>query len=347
MKTGDFDFDLPPERIAQFPASPRDSAKLLVVREGFHDRLVGDLADALNEGDLLVVNDTKVLPTRLVGRRGEAKVEITLIKRQSETEWLAFARPAKKLKLYDHVEFGPDLAASVSCKGEGGEVTLAFLGPPGSFAARLDQVGRMPLPPYIKRATIDPDLFDRQSYQTLFASKEGAVAAPTAGLHFTPALAQSLHQKGIEIARVTLHVGAGTFLPVKVDDPLDHKMHSEWGEVSEQTAQAILNTRKNGGRVVAVGTTSLRILETAAAPGGLVQPFQGETDIFILPGYKFQAVDILMTNFHLPRSTLFMLVSAFAGQSRMKAAYHHAIQHGYRFFSYGDACLLFPPESPP
>jgi S-adenosylmethionine:tRNA ribosyltransferase-isomerase len=342
MKTADFDFDLPVDRIAQHPVSPRDHAKLLVVKDGFHDRQVRDLADFLTKGDLLVVNDTKVLPTRLIGRRGDAKVEITLIKRHDEMDWQAFAKPAKKLRQQDHIEFGPDLRAVVTQKGEGGEVRLSFLGPAGSFAARLQEVGRMPLPPYIKRQASDPDQDDRESYQTLFARNEGAVAAPTAGLHFTPALANTLKDKGIHLAQVTLHVGAGTFLPVKVDDPLDHKMHAEWGEVSEETAQAIMRTREHGGRVVAVGTTSLRILESAASLDGHVHPFQGETDIFILPGYRFRAVDILMTNFHLPRSTLFMLVAAFAGQSRMKAAYHHAIGHGYRFFSYGDACLLFP-----
>ncbi len=342
MKTADFDFDLPQDRIAQHPVSPRDAAKLLVVGRELQDRHVRDLPQFLRSGDLVVVNDTKVLPARLLGRRGEAKIDVTLIKRLSDLDWRAFAKPAKKLKPEDTVDFGPDLRAVVTDKGEGGEVGLRFHGPASSFAARLHRIGRMPLPPYIKRLDSDPGFEDQTSYQTLFASKEGAVAAPTAGLHFTPDLRTALQGNGINFSMVTLHVGAGTFLPVKADDPKDHKMHSEWGEVSEATAQAIETTRQKGGRVVAIGTTALRILESAVDPEGRVLPFQGETDIFILPGYRFKAVDVLMTNFHLPRSTLFMLVSAFAGLERMQAAYAHAIASDYRFFSYGDACLLFP-----
>ncbi|CAA6603335.1 S-adenosylmethionine:tRNA ribosyltransferase-isomerase [Rhodospirillaceae bacterium LM-1] len=341
MKTADFEFDLPQDRIAQHPASPRDAAKLLVVGPDFQNKHVRDLPQFLRAGDLVVVNDTKVLPARLLGRRGEAKVEITLIKRLTDLDWRAFAKPAKKLKPDDSVDFGPDLRAVVTDKGENGEVGLRFLGPANSFAARLHQIGRMPLPPYIKRLESDPGLEDQTSYQTLFARREGAVAAPTAGLHFTPDLMNAMQSAGINFSQVTLHVGAGTFLPVKVDDPKDHKMHSEWGEVSEATALAIEATKQKGGRVVAIGTTALRILESATDPDGRVLPFQGETDIFILPGYRFQAVDVLLTNFHLPRSTLFMLVSAFAGLERMKAAYAHAIAGDYRFFSYGDACLLF------
>ncbi|MDK9722471.1 MAG: tRNA preQ1(34) S-adenosylmethionine ribosyltransferase-isomerase QueA [Rhodospirillales bacterium] len=342
MKTADFDFDLPEGCIAQHAVSPRDSARLLVVEDGLADRQVRDLPRYLRPGDLLIVNDTKVLPARLVGKRGEARVEITLIKRLGELDWNAFAKPAKKLTQGDHVDFAPDLKAIVSGKGDGGEVGLRFMGPASSFAHRLQRIGRMPLPPYIKRLATDPGIEDHDSYQTLFAEREGAVAAPTAGLHFTPALVSDLKARGVHIAQVTLHVGAGTFLPVKTDDPKDHKMHSEWGEVGEATAKAIEQTKARGGRVVAVGTTSLRILESAAREHGRVFPFQGETDIFILPGHRFLSADMLMTNFHLPRSTLFMLVSAFAGIDRMKAAYAHAITNGYRFFSYGDACLLFP-----
>lgn len=342
MKTSDFDFDLPQDRIAQHPADPRDSARMMVVGETIGDRRVRDLPSLLKAGDLLVVNDTRVIPGRLIGKRGAAKVEITLIKRHEDLAWSAFAKPAKKLSDGDAIDFAPDLAAIVETKGDGGEVTLRFHGPASNFMQRLARNGRMPLPPYIKRNDFENHEQDSNSYQTVFADRLGAVAAPTAGLHFTPELARIIRAMGVHIARVTLHVGAGTFLPVKADDPKEHKMHSEWGEVGAEVAKQIEMTKRNGGRVVAVGTTSLRILETAAQAEGRVSPFCGETDIFILPGYEFKAVDMLLTNFHLPRSTLFMLVSAFAGQERMKKAYAHAIDNGYRFFSYGDATLLYP-----
>ncbi|MBF0355731.1 MAG: tRNA preQ1(34) S-adenosylmethionine ribosyltransferase-isomerase QueA [Alphaproteobacteria bacterium] len=344
MKTADFDFDLPEGMIAQIPACPREAARLLILGDLIEDKHVSDLPGFLRPGDLLIVNDTKVLPTRLSGVKGQARIEVTLIKRLGDLDWQAFARPAKKLKPGDLIDFAPDLKATVVRKDEGGEITLSFQGPAESFAVRLDRVGRMPLPPYIKRASGDSGQEDRESYQTLFAEREGAVAAPTAGLHFTPSLYNAIKSKGINFIQVTLHVGAGTFLPVKTDDPRDHKMHSEWGEVSPEAAQAVNQTRQKGGRVVAVGTTSLRILESATAEDGTVFPFQGETDIFILPGYRFRSVDLLMTNFHLPRSTLFMLVSAFAGLERVKAAYAHAVEEGYRFFSYGDASLIYPKE---
>jgi S-adenosylmethionine:tRNA ribosyltransferase-isomerase len=357
MLTSLFDFDLPPERIALRPASPRDAARLLVVRPGqapeTEDRVVRDLPELLRVGDALVVNDTKVIPARLFGRRigrgEEPKIEATLHKRLDGSRWLAFVKPAKRLQPGDIVRFGDEgkvcflgqLDATVEGKGEGGEVTLSF-----SFhGAVLDQAiaerGAMPLPPYIagKRPADERDLVD---YQTLFAEEEGSVAAPTAALHFTPDLVARLTSKGVTLHKLTLHVGAGTFLPVKGEDTSEHRMHSEWGEIDEATASALNEARRAGGRIVPVGTTSLRLLESAAAEDGNIRPHSGETDIFITPGYRFRAADLLITNFHLPRSTLFMLVSAFSGLDVMQRAYAHAIATGYRFYSYGDACLLHP-----
>ncbi|MEX0807872.1 MAG: tRNA preQ1(34) S-adenosylmethionine ribosyltransferase-isomerase QueA [Dongiaceae bacterium] len=344
MKVDLFDFELPRERIAAHPARPRDAARLLHVRQGaLADRTVRDLPDLLRAGDLLVVNDTKVIAARLDGKRGAAGIEATLHKRLGPGRWAAFARPAKRLRPGDQIEFtdtggSSGLAATVAAKHEGGEIVLDFACDDAALMAALDRVGAMPLPPYIPRDT--PNQADRGDYQTLFAREPGAVAAPTAGLHFTESLLAALAAKGIGRTTVTLHVGAGTFLPVKVEDTKDHRMHAEWGQVTEEAARAINATHAQGGRVVAVGTTSLRLVESAAGENGIVRPFAGETDIFITPGYRFRAVDRLLTNFHLPRSTLFMLVCAFAGIGRMKAAYAHAIETGYRFYSYGDGCLL-------
>ena len=340
MKTADFDFVLPPACIADHPARPRDHARLLTVggRE-LGDRHVFDLPGLLRPGDLLVFNDTRVIPARLDGRRGEARVEVTLHKREPSGHWLVFARPAKRLRPGQVIVFAPGFEAGVVGKREGGEVELAFeTGEDGLFAA-LRTHGRMPLPPYIRRPE-GAEAGDAEDYQTLFAARDGAVAAPTAGLHFTPALMAALAERGVAAAAVTLHVGAGTFLPVKVEDIRDHRMHAEFGEIGESAVAAIAAARKAGGRVVAVGTTSLRLLETAAASGDGLRPFSGETSIFITPGHRFRTADMLLTNFHLPRSTLFMLVSAFAGSERMREAYAHAIASGYRFYSYGDACLL-------
>ena len=354
MRTNLFDFHLPDANIALRPASPRDSARMLVVPrdEALIESCVRDLPSLLRAGDQLVVNDTKVIPAQLSGRRigreTEPKIDVTLIKRLDGSRWQALARPAKKLSVGDGIRFGDEgrvcllgnLDASVETKGHNGEIVLSF----AFHGAVLDQaiadLGAPPLPPYIagKRAPDDKDIAD---YQTMFAAHEGAVAAPTAGLHFTPALEAALQARGVELHRVTLHVGAGTFLPVKVDDTADHRMHAEWGTVSAETAIALNAARANGGRIVAVGTTSLRLLESAADESGSIRSFSGDTSIFITPGYRFKAVDVLMTNFHLPRSTLFMLVSAFSGLDRMKQAYAHAIANGYRFYSYGDACLLF------
>ena len=352
MRSDDFDFDLPRKLIAQHPAIPRDAARLLVIGNGLRDRDlrdrgVRDLPALLRPGDVMVVNDTRVIPARLFGRRGAANVEVTLTEpaatEPEETaggaRWRALARPAKRLKPGDRIEFGAGLAATVTDKGARGEVGLAFDLAGAAFAAALDRAGAMPLPPYIKReAGGDPR--DRDRYQTIFATRAGAVAAPTAGLHFTPELLAALEDRGVARVEVTLHVGAGTFLPVTAEDPRDHRMHAEWGEITQDAAAAIDAARAAGGRVVAVGSTALRLLEAAARDGGRLAAFSGETDIFILPGYRFKAVDLMLTNFHLPRSTLFMLVCAFAGTARMKRAYGHAISQGYRFFSYGDACLL-------
>ena len=338
MKVQDFDFDLPRNRIADRPAEPRDAARLLHVREGgSHDRGVRDLPGLLRAGDLLVFNDTRVIPARLKGRRGAAGVEVTLHQPIADDAWKAFARPAKKLHPGDIVAFAEDFTARVVEKGGDGEVTLRFDRTGAALMEALRRHGTMPLPPYIKRVGDDRD---RDDYQTMFARHEGAVAAPTAGLHFTPGLMAALAARGIGHATVTLHVGAGTFLPVKVEEVGDHRMHSERGVVDAATAAAVNAARAAGGRVVAVGTTSLRLLETAADPTGRLHPFSGDTDIFITPGYRFRMVDLLMTNFHLPKSTLFMLVCAFAGTDGMRAAYDHALAAGYRFYSYGDACLL-------
>jgi S-adenosylmethionine:tRNA ribosyltransferase-isomerase len=342
MRLSDFDFDLPPDRIALHPVEPRDAARLLHVRaDGLDDRIVRDLPDLLREGDVLVSNDTKVIPAQLEGRRGAARIEVTLLTREAAApgvQWWAFARPGKKLRLGERIEFAPGFAAAVMEKAEDGQIRLGFGDDEAGFQAALAEHGWMPLPPYIRKARA-VERRDDADYQTVFAAREGAVAAPTAGLHFTPELLAALKAKGIEQQRVTLHVGAGTFLPVKVDDISQHRMHAEYGEIGAATAEAINRAKTQGRRIVAVGTTSLRLLESAARDGRLL-PFAASTDIFITPGFKFQIVDVLMTNFHLPKSTLFMLVSAFAGTARMKAAYAHAIAKGYRFFSYGDASLL-------
>jgi len=346
-----FDFNLPQTCIAQHPAEPKDSARMLVVKnQALEDKTVMDLAACLQPGDIAVFNDTKVIPARLSGRRiegdAEAGVELTLHKRENPNTWYAFARPAKKLKVGHTIHFDDGLQAEVVDKQDGGEVLLTFNRAGDALMAALEDIGAMPLPPYIKRAK-GGDAHDLKNYQTLFADRPGAVAAPTAGLHFTDRMMASLKARGVKTARVTLHVGAGTFLPVKVDDTADHKMHAEWGEISETAADAINDARVGGGRVVAVGTTSLRLLESAACDDGTLKPFMADTDIFITPGYRFKIVDVLMTNFHLPKSTLFMLVSAFAGLERMKAAYQYAIETGYRFYSYGDACLLTRTEDAP
>ena len=358
MRTDDFDFDLPPELIAERPAEPRDSARLLEVTAGaFADRRVAELPALLHPGDVMVVNDTRVIPARLTGRRGQARVEITLHKPVAEAEtgetgetgavWRAFARPAKKLRPGDAVDFGAGLEAEVLARPDGGEVTLRFDRPQAALLAALDEVGAMPLPPYIAGRR-PPDDRDREDYQTVFAREPGAVAAPTAGLHFTPELLRRLDERGVRRVAVTLHVGAGTFLPVKTEDPAAHPLHSEIGYIDPAAAETINAARRSGGRVVAIGTTALRLLETAADETGTIHPFAGESDIFILPGYRFRAVDLLFTNFHLPRSTLFMLVCALAGTARMQAAYAHARAAGYRFYSYGDACLIprLDPDDP-
>jgi S-adenosylmethionine:tRNA ribosyltransferase-isomerase len=338
LLTADFDFDLPPENIATEPARPREAARLLEVGQSLTDRTVADLPDLLAPGDIVVINDTRVIPARLRGTRRGAKVQVTLHKAEPDGTWRAFARPARKLSVGDTIEFADGFSARVEAKWEAGEVTLSFPDPIDLFAA-LDRHGEMPLPPYISR-TDGATTADNDDYQTVYAAHKGAVAAPTAGLHFTEALMDAVRDTGAVFATVTLHVGAGTFLPVKVDRLADHRMHSEWGEIGPETAETINAARASGGRVVSVGTTPLRLLETAATADGEIQPFQGETDIFIAPGYRFRGVDALMTNFHLPRSTLFMLVSAFAGLDRMQAAYDHAIRTGYRFYSYGDSSFL-------
>ena len=341
MKVDAFDFTLPPELIADRPAVPRESAKLLVVKEKLEDHTVADLPDLLKEGDLLVFNDTKVIPARLRGTRRTAKIEVTLHKNVSADSWHAFAKPAKKLKVSDVIEFADGFTALVTDKFDGGEVALSFSASGPDLMEKLMEHGEIPLPPYISslRAV---DEQDRTDYQTIFAKDEGAVAAPTAGLHFTETLLKKFRARGIDMVTTTLHVGAGTFLPVKVDDTDDHKMHAERGYLNAETARKINETRARGGRIVSVGTTSLRLLESAADETGILHPFEGETDIFITPGYHFKAIDLLITNFHLPKSTLFMLVSAFSGLETMKAAYDHAIAEKYRFYSYGDCSLLYP-----
>ncbi len=341
LRVDDFDFDLPSERIALRPAVPRDSARMLVVRpDGLADRHARDLADLLKPGDVLVFNDTKVIPAQLFGTRGAAKVGVTLHKREDAYAWWAFVKNAKRLKQGDRVAFGAELAGYVEARGDDGSIMFRFECD-GPLEAALHSAGTMPLPPYIagKRAA---DARDAEDYQTLYAAKEGAVAAPTAGLHFTPELFAAISAKGISRETLTLHVGAGTFLPVKVDDTDDHKMHAEWGVIDAATASRLNAARAAGGRIIPVGTTSLRLLESAARADGIVEPFEGDTAIFITPGYKFKATDALMTNFHLPRSTLFMLVSALMGHDTMRSAYAHAIAENYRFYSYGDASLLLP-----
>ena len=338
MKVDDFDFDLPQSFIAQRPAVPRDHARLLV-GEGLADSIMRDLPTFLKKGDILVFNDTRVIPARLKGTRGEANVEITLHKRENDNTWKVFAKPAKKLQVGNVIEFADNFFADAIEKGQGGEVMLRFNRGGAELLAALEDHGGMPLPPYIKREGL-ADARDKSDYQTLFADKKGAVAAPTAGLHFTPELMQALDAKDISHVTVTLHVGAGTFLPVKVDDTDDHVMHAEWGEISPETAETINTARAAGGRVVCVGTTSLRLLESAADENGVLHSFSDETDIFITPGYRFRIVDTLLTNFHLPRSTLFMLVSAFTGLDKMKNIYEAAMDRDYRFYSYGDGCLL-------
>jgi S-adenosylmethionine:tRNA ribosyltransferase-isomerase len=357
MRTALFDFELPPDRIALRPVSPRDAARLLVVRPGaareLEDRGVHDLPDLLRAGDALVVNDTKVIAARLRGRRigrgaMEPSIEATLHQRLDGSRWRAFVKPAKRLSAGDVVRFGEEgkvcflgqLDATVEAKGEGGEVTLAFAFHGPVLDQAVDERGAMSLPPYIRRS---PDERDRTDYQTMFARAEGSVAAPTAGLHFTDALTSRLMARGIMLHKVTLHVGAGTFLPVKTADTDAHRMHAEQGSVTAQTADALNRVRRAGGRIVAVGSTSLRLLESAIGDDDTIRPFEGETGLFITPGYRFRAVDVMLTNFHLPRSTLFMLVAAFCGLDLMKRAYAHAIREGYRFYSYGDACLLFRP----
>ena len=334
-----FDFELPHENIAQAPALPRDSARMLVIGEELQDLGVLDLAAQLEPGDLMVFNDTKVIPARLIGKRRDAKMEVTLHKRDETDVWRAFARPARKLKIGDSIDFAAGFSASVIHKGEAGEVTLRFDRGGEELMEALEAHGGMPLPPYIKREGLARG-DDTNDYQTVFAKEKGAVAAPTAGLHFTPKLIETLDNRGIEGVTVTLHVGAGTFLPVKVDVVAEHKMHSEWGRVDQETVDLIRKTKAAGKKVIAVGTTSMRLLESATDANGEIHPFEGETDIFITPGYRFGVIDRLLTNFHLPKSTLFMLVSAFAGSERMQRAYAHAIEDGYRFYSYGDCCLL-------
>jgi S-adenosylmethionine:tRNA ribosyltransferase-isomerase len=356
MRTELFDFELPSDRIALRPSDPRDAARLLVVQPGAavecQDRGVSDLADILRSGDALVFNDTRVIPARLSGRRigrgEEPRIEATLTHRLDGSRWRALVRPAKKLHVGDIVRFGDEgkvcflgqLDASVEAKAPDGEVTLAFAFHGPILDQAIDERGEMPLPPYIASRR-PPDERDRSDYQTMFARNEGSVAAPTAALHFTEALVTRLRGRGIGLHFVTLHVGPGTFLPVKAEDTTRHRMHPETGLLTADTAAALNTVKREGGRIVAVGSTSLRLLETAAAEDGRLRPFAGETSLFLTPGAAFRAVDVLMTNFHLPRSTLFMLVCAFAGLDIMKRAYAHAIAQGYRFYSYGDACLLF------
>ena len=360
MRTDLFDFGLPADRIALRPAAPRDAARLLVVKPGeaseLDDRSVGELPDLLRAGDCLVVNDSKVIAARLNGRRigrgsAEPTIEATLHKRLDGSHWRAFVKPAKKLEVGDTIRFGTqgkvcflgELDAQVSQKDEGGKITLSFSFHGPVLDQAIAERGEMPLPPYIasRRA---PDDQDRADYQTLFAHEEGSVAAPTAGLHFTDKLLVRLKARAIGLHKVTLHVGAGTFLPVKAEDTAGHKMHAEFGNISVETAEALNAARAKGGRIVAVGSTALRLLESAANENGRLQAFSGDTAIFITPGYKFRVVDLMLTNFHLPRSTLFMLVAAFSGLDTMKRAYAHAISAGYRFYSYGDACLLYPEQ---
>jgi S-adenosylmethionine:tRNA ribosyltransferase-isomerase len=358
MRTDLFDFDLPIDRIALRPINPRDAARLLVVQPGglpeFEDRIVRDLPDLLRPGDVLVVNDSKVIAARLKGRRIgrggiEPAIEATLITRLDGSHWKAFILGARKIAVGDMLRFGANgrvcfldqLDAEVSHKDKEGEVTLSFSFHGPILDQAIAERGLMPLPPYIA-ARREPDEQDRTDYQTMFAEMEGSVAAPTAGLHFTEGLLARLRERGVALHKVTLHVGAGTFLPVKAEETSGHKMHAETGVVAAETAAALNAVRQKGGRIIAVGSTALRLLESAARIDGALHEFAGETAIFITPGYRFRVVDLMLTNFHLPRSTLFMLVSAFSGLDTVKRAYAHAIGSGYRFYSYGDACLLYP-----
>ncbi|OYY70943.1 S-adenosylmethionine:tRNA ribosyltransferase-isomerase [Sphingomonas sp. 28-63-12] len=341
MKVELFDFDLPPERIALRPVVPRDSARLLAVAPGvMTDRAMTDLPALLQPGDLLVFNDTRVIPAQLEGTRGQARIGATLHKREGPRRWRAFIRNARKLREGEEIDFGAGATAIARDRAADGSFALDFLGDE-PVELLLDRVGRMPLPPYIaaKRPT---DAQDADDYQTMFAREKGAVAAPTAALHFTPALLATLAGAGIGHTTLTLHVGAGTFLPVKATDTVDHAMHAEWGRIAPDTAAILNAARARGGRIIAVGTTSLRLIESACGEDGVIAPFEGDTAIFITPGYRFKGIDGLITNFHLPKSTLFMLVSALMGLETMQAAYAHAIAGGYRFYSYGDASLLLP-----
>ena len=341
MRVDLFDFDLPPDRIALRPANPRDSARLLLLDGSrTEDRTITDLPDLLRAGDMLVFNDTRVIPAQLEGRRGDARIGATLHKREGPRSWVAFVRNAKRIRAGDRIDFDGGVAATAEERRDDGSLLLTFDGEE-PVELLLERAGRMPLPPYIasRRAT---DIQDAADYQTMFAAEPGAVAAPTAALHFTPQLVAALAARGIRHATLTLHVGAGTFLPVKAEDTGGHRMHAEWGRIDADTARRLNDVRAGGGRLIAVGTTSLRLLESAADLDGTIRPFEGDTAIFITPGYRFRTIDGLLTNFHLPRSTLFMLVSALMGLGRMQAAYAHAIADGYRFYSYGDASLLLP-----
>ncbi|MBA4305518.1 MAG: tRNA preQ1(34) S-adenosylmethionine ribosyltransferase-isomerase QueA [Sphingopyxis sp.] len=342
MRVDLFDFDLPSERIALRPVAPRDSARMLHIhgQDGLADHHVRDLPRLLRAGDCLIFNDTRVIPAQLEGVKGEAKIGATLHKRIDLRRWQAFVRNAKRLRIGDSIDFGRDVVAVAEERHEDGSLTLYFEGDE-PVELLLERAGTMPLPPYIagKRPT---DERDAQDYQTMFADKDGAVAAPTASLHFTPELMADIEAVGIETATLTLHVGAGTFLPVKAEDTTEHRMHHEWGQIDRETAYQLNSVRERGGRLIAVGTTSLRLIESAADADGTIMPFSGDTDIFITPGYRFKAIQGLMTNFHLPKSTLFMLVSALMGRETMQAAYAHAIANDYRFYSYGDSSLLIP-----
>jgi S-adenosylmethionine:tRNA ribosyltransferase-isomerase len=341
MRVDLFDFELPPERIALRPVSPRDAARMLVVQgEDMTDLCVRDLPSQLRAGDCLVFNDTRVIPAQLEGRRGDARIGATLHKREGPRDWIAFIRNAKRLKAGDRIDFGSGVCALAQVRNADGSFLLRFEGD-DPVEALLERAGTMPLPPYIASKR-DIDAHDRDDYQTMFAREAGAVAAPTASLHFTPALMDALKSAGIGHETLTLHVGAGTFLPVKVDDTDDHQMHAEWGRIDAAAAARLNAVRAGGGRIIPVGTTSLRLIESACDAQGRIEPFEGDTAIFITPGYRFKGIDGLMTNFHLPKSTLFMLVSALMGRDEMRAAYAHAIAGRYRFYSYGDASLLIP-----
>jgi S-adenosylmethionine:tRNA ribosyltransferase-isomerase len=338
MLVSDFDFYLPKDLIADKPFFPRDSSRLLAVLDSFSEKNMYNFPDFLNKGDVLVFNDTKVIPARLFGQRGDAKLEITLHQNEADGVWKAFTKPAKKLQIGDVFIVADYFTAIVIDKNEG-EVTLEFSSKGDGFFEKLSKYGSMPLPPYISRKN-GAEKSDISDYQTIYAKNKGAVAAPTAGLHFTEELLQKIDEKGVKRVFTTLHVGAGTFLPVKVSDTKDHKMHSEFGIITKETAEIINYARAMGGRVICVGTTSLRILESVADDNGNLRAYEGDTDIFITPGYKFKIVDCLLTNFHIPKSTLFMLVCAFAGFEKMKSAYEYAIKNQFRFYSYGDACFL-------